>query len=95
MSLSTIGLRTMVAFSARKLLQNRRWMLVALLGALAVTVMGYAATQDGAGLDAGSDLMLLLLTAFLLSILEVLFANLRSRQRSQPQQIGALLSGLH
>ncbi len=73
MSLSTIGLRTMVAFSARKLLQNRRWMLVALLGALAVTVMGYAATQDGAGLYAGSDLMLLLLTAFLLPVLALLY----------------------
>jgi hypothetical protein len=37
----------------------------------------------------------LLLLAFLLSMLEVLFANIRSRQRSQPQQITALLSGLH
>ncbi len=34
----------------------------------------------------------LLLAAFLLSILELLFANLRSRQRSRPRQLDALLS---
>ena len=38
MSLSSVGLRTVASFSARKLLMNRRWMLVVLLGALVALV---------------------------------------------------------
>ncbi len=37
----------------------------------------------------------LLLLAFLLSMLEVLFANIRSRQQAQPRPIAELLAGLH
>jgi ABC-type transport system involved in multi-copper enzyme maturation permease subunit len=63
----------MLTFSARKLLQNRRWLIVALLTALVAAVMGYSATQDGADMDGMSDLMGLLLIAFLLPVLALIY----------------------
>ncbi len=65
MSLSSVGLRTVASFSARKLLMNRRWMLVVLLGALVALAMGFAARRRGE-MDFACDLMVVLLLAFLL-----------------------------
>lgn len=73
MSPILIGLWTMLMFSARKLLQNRRWMIVALLTVLVAAVMGYSATQDGADVNGMSDLMDLLLIAFLLPVLALIY----------------------
>ena len=73
MSPNLIGLRTMLVFSARKLLQNRRWMIVVLLTVLVAAVMGYSATQDGADVNGMSDLMDSLLIAFLLPVLALIY----------------------
>ncbi|NLX47399.1 MAG: ABC transporter permease subunit [Euryarchaeota archaeon] len=73
MSLNLIGLRTVATFSARKLLMNRRWALVVMLGALIALVMGYAATEDGANMHFASDLMAMLLLAFLLPVLSLIY----------------------
>ncbi len=87
MSLNVIGLRTVAAFSARKLLMNRRWMLVMLLGALVALVMGYAATEDGANMDFASDLMVLLLLAFLLPVLSLIYGASMIRNEMDDRSI--------
>lgn len=87
MSLNVIGFRTVAAFSARKLLMNRRWMLVALLGALVALVMGYAATEDGADLDFASDLMVILLLAFLLPVLSLIYGASMIRNEMDDRSI--------
>ena len=63
----------MTVFSARKLLQNRRWVIVASLAALVTSVMGYAATQDMADAGTASDMTLLLMVAFLLPVLALIY----------------------
>ncbi|MCX6650389.1 MAG: ABC transporter permease subunit [Methanomassiliicoccales archaeon] len=73
MSSNLIGLWTMVVFSARKLLQNRRWIIMVLLTALVTVVMGYAAVQDETDMNTASDLMALLLIAFLLPVLALIY----------------------
>ncbi|MCG7841237.1 MAG: ABC transporter permease [Methanomassiliicoccales archaeon] len=73
MSPISIGLWTMLRFSARKLLQNRRWIIVVLLTVLVAAVMGYSATQDGADIDGMSNLMDFLLIAFLLPVLALIY----------------------
>lgn len=87
MSTNLIGLRTVASFSARKLLMNRRWMLVMLLGALVALVMGYAATQDGANMDFASDLMVILLLAFLLPVLSLIYGASMIRNEMDDRSI--------
>jgi ABC-2 type transport system permease protein len=87
MSFNLIGLRTVAAFSARKLLMNRRWMLVGLLGALVALVMGYAATEGGANLDLASDLMVILLLAFLLPVLSLIYGASMIRNEMDDRSI--------
>lgn len=87
MSLETIGLRTVAAFSARKLLMNRRWMLVMLLGVLVAGVMGYAATEQGADMDTASDLMVLLMLAFLLPVLSLIYGASMIRNEMDDRSI--------
>lgn len=87
MSIELIGLRTVAAFSARKLLMNRRWMLAMLLGALIALVMGYAATDDGADLDFASDLMVILLLMFLLPVLSLIYGASMIRNEMDDRSI--------
>jgi len=87
MSLNVIGLRTVAAFSARKLLMNRRWMLAMLLGALIALVMGYAATADGANMDFASDLMVILLLMFLLPVLSLIYGASMIRNEMDDRSI--------
>jgi len=87
MSFNFIGLRTVAAFSARKLLMNRRWMMVALLGALVALVMGYAATEDGVTMDFASELMVLLLLAFLLPVLSLIYGASMIRNEMDDRSI--------
>jgi len=87
MSLNLIGLRTVASFSARKLLMNRRWMLVMLLGGLVALVMGYAATEDGANMDFASDLMVILLLAFLLPVLSLIYGASMIRNEMDDRSI--------
>lgn len=87
MSLNFIGLWTVAAFSARKLLMNRRWMLVMLLGALVALVMGYAATEDGADMHFASDLMSMLLMAFLLPVLCLIYGASMIRNEMDDRSI--------
>jgi ABC-type transport system involved in multi-copper enzyme maturation permease subunit len=86
-SLNFIGLWTVAAFSARKLLMNRRWMLVMLLGALVALVMGYAATEDGADVHFASDLMSMLLLAFLLPVLCLIYGASMIRNEMDDRSI--------
>ncbi|HNU35440.1 MAG TPA: ABC transporter permease subunit [Methanomassiliicoccales archaeon] len=87
MSTNLIGLRTVASFSARKLLMNRRWMLVMLLGGLVALVMGYAATEDGANMDFASDLMVILLLAFLLPVLSLIYGASMIRNEMDDRSI--------
>jgi len=87
MSFNFKGLWTVAAFSARKLLMNRRWMLVLLLGVLVASVMGYAATEDGADMDFASDLMAMLLLAFLLPVLSLIYGASMIRNEMDDRSI--------
>ena len=64
----------MLRFSSRKLLLNRRWVIVALVAALVAVVMGYVASQtQGGDLDAGSTLLSALVLTFLLPVMALIY----------------------
>lgn len=68
-----IGLRTMVVFSARKLILNRRWILVLAVAVLVGALMGYSATLEVDHLVFASDLLNLLLLTFFLPIFALIY----------------------
>jgi ABC-type transport system involved in multi-copper enzyme maturation permease subunit len=73
LSLNASGLRAMFVYSNKKLLTNRRWLIVAVVAALIGVVMGYSATLTKDALMGGSDMLNLLVLSFLLPILSMIF----------------------
>lgn len=63
----------MVRFSSRKLLLNRRWILVVLVAALVGAVMLYTANEGEGTLDQGSTLLNTLVLSFMLPILSLIY----------------------
>ena len=68
-----IELRTMVVFSARKLILNRRWILVLAVAVLVGALMGYSATLEVDHLSFASDLLNLLFLTFFLPIFALIY----------------------
>lgn len=67
------GLRSILRYSSKRLLLNRRWTLVVLLTLLVAFVMGYAA-YEGEGLAAdGSAMLDLLVLSFLLPVISMIY----------------------
>ena len=75
MSVATnvLGLRSIMRYSSKRLLLNRRWTIVAMVTSLVALVMGYAAVQgDDLGMG-GSALINLLVLSFLLPVLSMIY----------------------
>jgi ABC-type transport system involved in multi-copper enzyme maturation permease subunit len=87
-----IGFRTMLKFFTRKLLLNRRWLVVLLLAAFLAAVMGYAATLSPSGLYYGSDLMGTLMLSFLLPIMALIYGASMIRNEMDDRSITTVIT---
>jgi len=88
LSLNISGLKVMLRFSSRKLLLNRRWVIVALVAALVAVVMGYVASQTQAGImDEGSSLMSTLVLTFLLPVMALIYGASMIRNEMDDRSI--------
>lgn len=63
----------MILYSTRKLLTNRRWVIILFVAALVGVVMGYSASLATDALSQGSDLLNLLVLSFILPIMAMIF----------------------
>jgi ABC-type transport system involved in multi-copper enzyme maturation permease subunit len=86
------GLRTMLVFSSKKLLINRRWMLVVLVAFLVGGVMGYAATEVEQNLSAASDLLNLLILFFFMPILALIYGASMIRNEIDDRSITPVIT---
>jgi ABC-2 type transport system permease protein len=86
------GLRTMIIFCSKKLLINRRWMLVALVAVLVGGVMGYAATEVEETLSAASDLLNLLILFFFMPILALIYGASMIRNEIDDRSITLVIT---
>jgi ABC-2 type transport system permease protein len=86
------GLRTMIIFCSKKLLINRRWMLVALVAVLVGGVMGYAATEVEENLSAASDLLNLLILFFFMPILALIYGASMIRNEIDDRSITLVIT---
>lgn len=92
LSLNMIGIRTMLIFSTRKLLLNRRWVIVALVSVLVAAVMGYVATQEIDPLDGGSFLLNTLVLSFLLPIMALVYGASMIRNEIDDRSITQVIT---
>jgi ABC-2 type transport system permease protein len=92
-TLNMVGLRAMLSYSVRKLLTNRRWIIVLLLAALIGVVMGYSASLGAVGaLDQGSDLLNLLVLSFVLPIMAMIFGASMIRNEIDDRSITQVIT---
>ncbi|MCE5296328.1 MAG: hypothetical protein LLG16_04395 [Euryarchaeota archaeon] len=87
-----IGVRTMLWSFTRKLLLNKRWIVVLLIAAFLAAVMGYAATLSDDGLYEGSDLMSSLMLTFLLPIMALIYGGSMLRNDMDDRSITTVIS---
>ena len=67
------GLRALISFSSKKLLLNRRWIIVALMAGLVALVMLYVANEGSGTIEEGSSLINTLVLSFLLPIMSLIY----------------------
>ena len=91
-TLNIIGLRAMVTYSIRKLLTNRRWIVVLLLSVLVGAVMGYSGTLNADALTNGSDLLNLLALSFILPIMAMIFGASMIRNEIDDRSITQVIA---
>jgi ABC-type transport system involved in multi-copper enzyme maturation permease subunit len=91
-TLNMTGLRAMVTYSIKKLLTNRRWMIILLLAALVGLVMGYSASLGGIALEQGSNLLNLLVLSFLLPIMAMIFGASMIRNEIDDRSITQVIT---
>ena len=91
-SLNMIGLRAMLTYSIRKLLTNRRWIIVLLLASLVGVVMGYSASLNSDPLNQGSDLLNLLVLSFVLPIMAMIFGASMIRNEIDDRSITQVIT---
>ena len=91
-TLNMTGLKAMVSYSIKKLLTNRRWMIILLLAALVGVVMGYSASLGGKALEQGSDLLNLLVLSFMLPIMAMIFGASMIRNEIDDRSITQVLT---
>jgi len=89
---SITGMSAIFRFSSKKLLTNRRWLLVALMVALVAVVMGYVANQEGVSLDLGSSLINLLILSFLLPVMSLIYGASMIRNEIDDRSITQVLT---
>lgn len=86
------GLRSIVRYSSKRLLLNRRWMLVVLLTLLVALVMGYSAVQGEGRAVGGSTLLDLLVLSFLLPVLSMIYGASLLRNDLDDRSITPVIS---
>jgi ABC-2 type transport system permease protein len=86
------GLGAMFRFSSKKLITNRRWVLVVLMVALVAVVMGYVANQEGVTLDLGSTLINTLILSFLLPVMSLIYGASMIRNEIDDRSITQVLT---
>lgn len=91
-TLNMIGLDAMLTYSIRKLLTNRRWMIILLLAALVGIVMGYSASLNTDGLNQGSNLLNLLVLSFMLPIMAMIFGASMIRNEIDDRSITQVIT---
>jgi len=67
------SLRALISFSSKKLLLNRRWVIVALMAGLVALVMLYVASEGSGTIEEGSTLINTLVLSFLLPIMSLIY----------------------
>jgi ABC-2 type transport system permease protein len=93
LSLNTICLRTMINFSTRKLLLNRRWMMVVLVSVFVALIMGYVAIQQNTDpLEGGSFLLNTLVLTFLLPIMALIYGASMIRNDIDDRSITSIVT---
>jgi ABC-type transport system involved in multi-copper enzyme maturation permease subunit len=91
-AMNMTGLRAMVTFSIKKLLTNRRWLIILLLAALVGVVMGYTASLGGNALEQGSNLLNLLVLSFILPIMAMIFGASMIRNEIDDRSITQVIT---
>jgi ABC-type transport system involved in multi-copper enzyme maturation permease subunit len=89
---SIIGLRAMIRFSTKKLLFNRRWMVVALIALLVGAVMGYAALEGEDDIGIGVAYLDLLVLSFLLPIMSMIYGASMIRSEIDDRSITQVIT---
>jgi ABC-2 type transport system permease protein len=82
----------MLRFSTKKLLLNRRWLIVALIAILVAAVTGYSATQNVDRLEEGSNLLTLLVLSFLMPVLALLYGASMIRNEIDDRSITTVIT---
>ncbi len=77
----------MFSFSSKKLLLNRRWIIVALMAGLVAIVMLYVASQGEGTVDEASTLINLLVLSFLLPIMSLIYGASMIRNEMDDRSI--------
>lgn len=90
--LNLVGLKAMLVYSVRKLLTNRRWIIIFLLAVLVGVVMGYSASLSTNALDQGSDLLNLLVLSFTLPIMAMIFGASMIRNEIDDRSITQVIT---
>jgi ABC-type transport system involved in multi-copper enzyme maturation permease subunit len=90
--MNMVGLRAMLVYSVRKLLTNRRWIIIMLLAVLVGVVMGYSASISANALDQGSDLLNLLVLSFTLPIMAMIFGASMIRNEIDDRSITQVIT---
>jgi ABC-2 type transport system permease protein len=62
-----------LGYSVRKILLNRRWVLVLMITLMVGAIMGYAGTQDMERLDGGTDLIDVIILSFITPIVAMIY----------------------
>jgi ABC-type transport system involved in multi-copper enzyme maturation permease subunit len=91
-TLNMIGLKAMLTYSIKKLLTNRRWMIILLLAALVGIVMGYSSSLNTDGLNQGSNLLNLLVLSFMLPIMAMIFGASMIRNEIDDRSITQVIT---
>jgi ABC-type transport system involved in multi-copper enzyme maturation permease subunit len=89
---SIIGMMAMIRFSTKKLLFNRRWMVVALIALLVGTVMGYAALEGEDDVGTGVAYLDLLVLSFLLPIMSMIYGASMIRSEIDDRSITQVIT---
>ncbi len=82
----------MLTYSIKKLLTNRRWIIILLLAALIGVVMGYSASLSINSIGQGSDLLNLLVLSFVLPIMAMIFGASMIRNEIDDRSITQVLT---
>jgi ABC-2 type transport system permease protein len=92
LDIDVIGIRAIMRSFTKKLLLNRRWIIVLLIAMFLASVMGYAATLSDEGAYEGSDLISSLMLAFLLPIMALIYGASMLRNDMDDKSITTVIT---